>query len=69
MSKKLYMKVTRDKFELPLCVCSSVTELAARLGVKPHSIWKSLRRARVKGCKYPSYRVVEIEEDEDNDKD
>lgn len=64
MTKKLYMKVTRDRYELPLCVCSSVVELAARCGVTPSNIWKCLHRARERGYERPMYRVVEIEEDE-----
>lgn len=64
MTKKLYMKVTQDKFELPICVCSSVPELAARCGVQPNSIWQAIARAKRRPSRKSIYRVVEIEEDE-----
>lgn len=36
--KYLYIATTRDKYELPIAVADSVTELAEMLGMSPRSI-------------------------------
>lgn len=36
--KKLYMLVTNDKYELPVCVRDTLRELAEAAGVKYHSL-------------------------------
>ena len=60
---KLYIKVSNDKYELPIAVADSPAELAAALGVKRESILSMLTR-QVGG-----YHRVEIEPDvyPDND--
>ena len=60
---KLYIKVSNDKYELPIAVADSPAELAAVLGVKRESILSMLTR-QVGG-----YHRVEIEPDlyPDND--
>lgn len=35
---KLYMKVTKDKYELPLAVADSAKELAAMVGTKENTV-------------------------------
>lgn len=61
MKKVLYMKVTNDKYELPLCVCDSVTELSHKTGYPKSSIHSMLTRHQ-KGW----VRVeIEIEEEEE----
>lgn len=59
----LYMKVTRDKYELPLIVADSKAELARRCGVQPSTIAHSTN----KNWTRPTYVVVEIEDDEEVD--
>lgn len=57
----LYLKVTSDRYELPLAVADSVKELSAMVGVKRNSIktmiWKDENGIK-KGC----YKKVIIEE-------
>lgn len=62
MKKYLYMKVTRDEFELPVAVADSVAELAKMLGIKPNTVSRSLSRQKCHGRK-SCYRKVEIIED------
>ena len=38
------MMVTRDKYELPLMLASSVEEMARRTGMTPGAIYKSIKR-------------------------
>lgn len=64
MTEKLYLKVTQDKYELPLCVCGSSRELAEKCGITQNAVRAYLRRARLYGFKYPRYIVIEVEEDE-----
>lgn len=56
----LYMKVTRDKYELPLVVADGLCELSRIVGVKPSTISHSIN----KNWKRPTYVKVEIEDDE-----
>lgn len=59
----VFMQVTRDRFELPVCVADSREELARLCGVTLSTICKGLRR-RWDGL--PSKWVaVKIEENED----
>jgi len=63
--KYLWLKVTEDKYELPMVVADSLTELSEILGVSTHSISSSLlRHKKMKhkdGSAYPSpYRKVRI---------
>ena len=52
----LYMKVTKDKYELPLAVADSQKELAELLGVKLNVVVSSF-------CKgYGTFKKVEIDE-------
>ena len=56
----LYMKVTKDKYELPIAVAGSTKELALMLGVSPNCVSSCFAK------KYPSWKKVEIEDEEDN---
>lgn len=60
---KIYMKVTDDKYELPLAVADSIKELSIILGIKEQSIRACLYRKRKFGIK-TNYICVEIEESE-----
>lgn len=42
----LYMKVTRDKYELPIAVAETVTELARILGTTPGVVSSSISHKR-----------------------
>lgn len=61
--KYLYMKITRDEYELPVAVADSVIELAKMLGVKPNTISRSLSRQK-KHERKSCYKRIEITEDE-----
>ena len=59
----LYMKVSRDKYQLPEAVCETVVELAQRCGVKPQTISGAMNHAKKKGG--TSYYVRVEVDDED----
>lgn len=61
MKKNLYMKVTRDKYELPLIVTEGAQELADHEGVNVNTIYSSICHYE-KGDQYSPYRRVRIEE-------
>lgn len=57
----LYMKVTKDEYELPIAVAESKKELAEMLGVRLNVVISSF-------CKgYGTYKKVEIDEKEDSE--
>lgn len=60
--KKLWMKVTDDKYELPLAVAESAADLARMVGIKPASLYSILSRDR-HGKLHSSYREVEIDDE------
>lgn len=41
---KIYMEVTTDKFELPLCIADSIKELSAISGVNYDTVKKQIYR-------------------------
>lgn len=51
---KLYMKVTRDKYELPLAVADSKRELAEMLGTSINCVYSAYSHG------HKTYKVVEI---------
>ena len=59
----LYMKVTRDKYELPVAVAETKAELARMLGRTRESVQSAFFHA--KKYKNPTYVVVEVD-DNDN---
>ena len=64
MSKKpkeqyVWMKVTNDKYELPVLVADSAPELAKMLGCSPNNIYSSLSHAK-HGRQNSPYRKVLI---------
>ena len=61
MKKRLWLKVTRDEYELPLAVADTSEELSRMLGLKRKSIMKQINKAKNKNRKC-QYIVVEIEE-------
>ena len=55
----LYLKVTRDKYELPVAVAKTKAELARMLGVERSAVTHGLHRE----LKRPTYVAVEVEDD------
>lgn len=53
------LKVTRDKYELPLLVASTVDEMARLTGVQRSTIYKSITRGT------GQFRKVYIDEEEE----
>lgn len=58
---KLYLRVTRDKYELPEAVADSIKELSEMTGIKRNSIRSLLSHNRKGWCR------VEIDESEKED--
>ena len=60
----LYMKVTRDKYELPEAVAGTARELAILLGIKENTVhhYFYLQKKYGMNC---GYVKVEVEEDEE----
>ncbi len=50
----VYMLVTQDKYELPLMVADTATELARKLGLSKDSVASAICKAKKDGrkCKY-----------------
>ena len=55
----VYMKVTKDEYELPIAIADSIPKLAAMLGIKPQSIYDSMRHVKSRGSWSP-YKKVDI---------
>ena len=47
----VYMKVTKDEYELPEAVADSIIELAEMLGVKTQSIYDSMKHVKSRGSR------------------
>ena len=60
---KLYMRVTRDKYELPEAVADSVKELADMLGVKDSMIHSILSKCKAGRISHSVYKVVEVDDE------
>lgn len=63
MTEYVWMEVTRDKYEFPVCVASTATELARILGKSESTIYNAIYRARGRGgrCRYVK---VPLQEDD-----
>ena len=59
----LYIKVTNDKYELPVAVADSPSELAIMLGLKRQTLWSIFSRVRKGEYRYKIYQTVEIDEE------
>lgn len=44
--KKLYMAVTPDEYELPMCVCDTVKEIAEKFNVSRNVVLSSIAHNR-----------------------
>jgi hypothetical protein len=58
----VWMKVTNDKYELPVLVADSAPELAKMLGCSPNNIYSSLSHAKHRR-QNTTYRKVLINEE------
>lgn len=56
---KLYLKVTRDKYELPVAVAESPKELAIMLGTTKNNVLSSISKKR------HTWVMVEVEDGEE----
>lgn len=57
----LYMKVTNDKYELPVAVADTGRELAEMVGTTKNTIFSSISKG------YRQYQRVEVEDDDSSD--
>lgn len=58
MAETIYMEVTKDKYELPLAVAGSVSELARMLGITANAIFCSMSLAKSRGHRQRFVKVV-----------
>ena len=62
---KLYMAVTADEYELPLCVEDSTTALAAWLGITTNAVLSACTPRRMDRTRtHCGYRIIRVETDE-----
>lgn len=59
-SKYIYMKVSEDKYQLPIAIADTVVELAKMCGTKPNCISSCISHAKKKNNK-TSYIKVEVD--------
>ena len=64
MPKQLYLKVTNDKYELPVAVGDSVIDLARLLGLNRSSLESVFSKVRHGYEGYRMYKIVEVIDDE-----
>ena len=63
----VYMKITTDRYELPVAVADTGEELAKMCGVSINNVYNTIRSARIHGYKCQYVRVeVEVEVEDDN---
>lgn len=65
----VYMKVTRDKYELPIAVADSVRELSRMTGTTENSIWSNITHQKTGEIKRGSFKRVDIGEMEETEGD
>ena len=62
---KIYMKVTKDRYSLPVAVADSAKELAALCGVSPNAIYSGFSHEKRGDWKSPYVKVV-VDDDDSN---
>lgn len=62
MSKTYYMIVTKDKYELPLCVTESLQDMSRITGVSYHSLWTAFAHYKKKKGK-SKYRMLTVDDE------
>ena len=61
----IYMKVTKDRYSLPVAVADSPKELAALCGVSPNAIYSGFSHEKKGDWKSPYVKVVVDDDDMD----
>lgn len=59
----LYLKISADRYELPIAVADTAQELARMLGVTANTIYSQMSHAKAHG-RWCAYVKIEEEEDE-----
>lgn len=59
----LYMRVTSDKYELPLAVADSVIELSEMMNIDRRSLESIFRKIRKGKYGNSIYKIVEVDDD------
>lgn len=59
----VYMKITKDEYELPLAVADTVKELSAMTGDTVNTINSAMSHTKHNPEKYPRCRFVKVEID------
>ena len=57
---KLYIKTTKDKYELPVAVADSAEELAAMVGTTKNNVYSCISK------RYKGWKRVVIDDEEDD---
>lgn len=65
MKRNLYMAVTEDKYELPLCVSNRLEVVADFCGLKLSSAYTILSKGITTRCSYGRCRLLKISIKED----
>lgn len=60
--RKIYIKISKDKYRLPLAVADTASELARICGVKTSTVSRMIKKGK-EGAN-TSYIVVEVEDGE-----
>ena len=61
MKDVLYMKVTADKYELPIAVADTAVELAKMVGVTPNSVHRAIHLTNIGAVKKSKYIKVVLQ--------
>lgn len=59
---RLYLRVTDDKYELPIAVADTQAELARMLGLSKNNVQKMFMYARRDGGRGRMYKVVDVDD-------
>lgn len=60
MKSNVYLICTADEFELALCCCETVKEVAELIGVKPLSVNMAFYRSGNNICKVGGYQIEKV---------
>ena len=60
MKSNVYLICTADEYELALCCCETVKEVAELIGVKPLSVNMAFYRAGNNICRVGGYQIEKV---------
>lgn len=60
MKSNVYLICTADEFELALCCCEAVKEVAELIGVKPLSVNMAFYRSGNNICRVGGYQIEKV---------